>query len=209
MMREAQLATIQIGAANVAGKMIGELRLRTNTGASIVGIQRGEENIINPGPDEELRAGDEVLLLGLSSDLRPAVLRPLSSDLCPPISVLWTYAAFFPLMIALGNGTTCASSLSSPTAGFDVSFPPMISVNAMSAASIPGGTTISGRWPRVSCRTRRETTFTSSSVEGITLEAAATRLAFIETSQTLRLAKGCHPSRPLSALRMIRSKESR
>ena len=65
MMREAQLATIHIGeSANVTGKMIGELRLRTNTGASIVGIQRGEENIINPGPDEELRAGDEVLLLG-------------------------------------------------------------------------------------------------------------------------------------------------
>jgi K+:H+ antiporter len=83
MMREAQLATIQIGqSANVAGKMIGELRLRTNTGASIVGIQRGEENIINPGPDEELRAGDEVLLLGSQEHLDSA--RKLLSHRGPP-----------------------------------------------------------------------------------------------------------------------------
>ena len=54
MMRDAQIATIRIDkAASVAGKLIGELRLRTNTGASIVGIQRGDESIINPGPDEE------------------------------------------------------------------------------------------------------------------------------------------------------------
>ena len=44
MMREAQIATIRIGkATSVAGKLIGELRLRTNTGASIVGIQRDGE----------------------------------------------------------------------------------------------------------------------------------------------------------------------
>ena len=73
MMRDAQIATIRIGkAASVAGKLIGELRLRTNTGASIVGIQRGDENIINPGPDEELRADDEVLLLGSEAQLDAA-----------------------------------------------------------------------------------------------------------------------------------------
>ena len=73
MMREAQLGSIQIGeSANVAGKMIGEIRVRTNTGASIVGIQRGKENIINPGPDEELCAGDEVLLLGSEEHLNSA-----------------------------------------------------------------------------------------------------------------------------------------
>jgi uncharacterized protein with PhoU and TrkA domain len=81
MMREAQLATIHIGeSATVTGKMIGELRLRTNTGASIVGIQRGQENIINPGPDEELRAGDEVLLLGSQQHLDSA--RKLLSHGC-------------------------------------------------------------------------------------------------------------------------------
>ena len=73
MMRDAQIATIRIGkAASVAGKLIGELRLRTNTGASIVGIQRGDENLINPGPDEELRADDEVLLLGSEAQLDAA-----------------------------------------------------------------------------------------------------------------------------------------
>ena len=73
MMRDAQIATIRIGkAASVAGKLIGELRLRTNTGASIVGIQRGGESIINPGPDEELRADDEVLLLGSETHLDAA-----------------------------------------------------------------------------------------------------------------------------------------
>jgi len=73
MMRDAQIATIRIGkAAGVAGKLIGELRLRTNTGASIVGIQRGAESIINPGPDEELRTDDEVLLLGSEAQLDAA-----------------------------------------------------------------------------------------------------------------------------------------
>ena len=73
MMRDAQMATIRIGeSASVAGKMIGEFRLRTNTGASIVGIQRDGESIINPGPDEELRAGDEVLLLGSQAHLDSA-----------------------------------------------------------------------------------------------------------------------------------------
>ena len=73
MMREAQIATIRIDkAASVAGKLIGELRLRTNTGASIVGIQRDDENLINPGPDEELRVDDEVLLLGSGAQLDAA-----------------------------------------------------------------------------------------------------------------------------------------
>jgi monovalent cation:H+ antiporter-2, CPA2 family len=73
MMRDAQIATIRIGkAASVAGKLIGELRLRTNTGASIVGIQRDDESLINPGPDEELRAEDEVLLLGSEAQLDAA-----------------------------------------------------------------------------------------------------------------------------------------
>ena len=73
MMRDAQIATIRIGkAASVAGKLIGELRLRTNTGASIVGIQRDDESLINPGPDEELRVDDEVLLLGSEAQLDAA-----------------------------------------------------------------------------------------------------------------------------------------
>ena len=64
--------------APAAGKLIGELELRTRTGASIVGIERnGGERIINPGPDEELQSGDQVLLLGTRAQLDSA--KPLFS----------------------------------------------------------------------------------------------------------------------------------
>ena len=56
---------------HAAGRLIGELAWRTRTGVSIVGIQRDGANI-NPGPDEELRAGDEVLLLGSQMSLKSA-----------------------------------------------------------------------------------------------------------------------------------------
>jgi CPA2 family monovalent cation:H+ antiporter-2 len=56
----------------VAGKLIGELRLRSETGASVVGIERDGSSVLNPGPDEELRPGDSVLLLGSSEQLRAA-----------------------------------------------------------------------------------------------------------------------------------------
>jgi CPA2 family monovalent cation:H+ antiporter-2 len=73
ILREASLVTVPLTeAAAATGKLIGELRLRTKTGASIVGIQRDGTSIINPGPDEELRAGDEVLLLGSEEHLQSA-----------------------------------------------------------------------------------------------------------------------------------------
>jgi len=55
-----------------AGKRIHEIQLRTQTGASIVGIERHGANLINPGPDEELQAGDQVLLLGNRAQLDSA-----------------------------------------------------------------------------------------------------------------------------------------
>jgi CPA2 family monovalent cation:H+ antiporter-2 len=65
MLRDANLETLTVAAtAPAAGKLIRELRLRTVTGASIVGIERNSASIINPGPDEELQADDQVLLLG-------------------------------------------------------------------------------------------------------------------------------------------------
>lgn len=73
LLREANLETLQIAANSVgAGKLIRELALRAQTGASIVGIERPGEKIINPGPDEELRAGDSVLLLGSRAQLEAA-----------------------------------------------------------------------------------------------------------------------------------------
>ncbi|MDX1951884.1 MAG: cation:proton antiporter [Verrucomicrobiota bacterium] len=76
ILREAKLETLHVEpGALVAGKLIREVQLRTRTGASVVGIQRPTSNIINPGPDEELLAGDEVLLLGREEQLESA--RPL------------------------------------------------------------------------------------------------------------------------------------
>ncbi len=73
LMREAELNLVTIAAASpAAGKLIGELGLRTATGASIVGIERTGENVVNPGPDEELRAEDRVLLLGTRTQLEAA-----------------------------------------------------------------------------------------------------------------------------------------
>ena len=65
LLREAQLDTITVSPTSpAAGKVIAELKLRTLTGASIVGIERAGENVINPGIDEEIRAGDSILLIG-------------------------------------------------------------------------------------------------------------------------------------------------
>jgi CPA2 family monovalent cation:H+ antiporter-2 len=65
LLQHAHLRTLPIGADSpAAGKLIRELRLRTVTGASVVGIDRNGHSVINPGPDEELQCGDQVLLLG-------------------------------------------------------------------------------------------------------------------------------------------------
>ena len=73
MMRDAKLQTILLAPASpVSGKLIGEIELRKITGASIVGIEREGENVINPGPDEELKDGDRVLLLGNRDQLSAA-----------------------------------------------------------------------------------------------------------------------------------------
>jgi CPA2 family monovalent cation:H+ antiporter-2 len=73
LLREAHLEAGEISKSSpAAGKLIHELKLRTETGASIVGIERNGQNIINPGPDEELIPGDRILLLGSPSQLEAA-----------------------------------------------------------------------------------------------------------------------------------------
>lgn len=73
LLREADLEAVTLGADSPGvGKLIRELALRTRTGASIVGIERGGTNIINPGADEELQVGDQVLLLGTRDQLNAA-----------------------------------------------------------------------------------------------------------------------------------------
>ena len=73
LLREARLETVEVQPGTpAAGKMIAELRVRTQTGASIVGIERDGTSIVNPGPYEELESGDQVLLIGSEDQLQAA-----------------------------------------------------------------------------------------------------------------------------------------
>jgi CPA2 family monovalent cation:H+ antiporter-2 len=73
LLRDATLVTLTIPSGSPsAGKLIATLKLRTVSGASIVGIERDGESIINPGVSEEIRAGDSVLLLGSETQIEKA-----------------------------------------------------------------------------------------------------------------------------------------
>jgi CPA2 family monovalent cation:H+ antiporter-2 len=70
---QAQMETVLIGPESPAtGRLIRELALRSQTGASIVAIEREGRQTINPGPDEELHAGERVLLIGTVEQLNAA-----------------------------------------------------------------------------------------------------------------------------------------
>ncbi len=86
VLRDAKVATVAITPGSPAvGRMIRESALRTRTGASIVGIERHGANILNPGADEELLAGDHVVLLGGPEQLRAAeALLGRSGEAPPP-----------------------------------------------------------------------------------------------------------------------------
>ncbi len=70
ILREASLETITLPKGSpAAGLLIRELQLRTKTGASVVGIQRDGTSLVNPGPDDDLQPGDQVLLIGTRAHL--------------------------------------------------------------------------------------------------------------------------------------------
>lgn len=73
VLREAALEHVLITPeSTAAGKLIRELGIRAASGASIVAIERATGNIINPSPDEEVKEGDELLLLGTKAQLQAA-----------------------------------------------------------------------------------------------------------------------------------------
>ncbi|HUS35087.1 MAG TPA: cation:proton antiporter [Verrucomicrobiae bacterium] len=73
LLKEARIETVRIGPGSPAkGKLISELGLRSRTGASIVAIERNGSTVVNPGPDEEIGEGDQILLLGRSEHLQAA-----------------------------------------------------------------------------------------------------------------------------------------
>ena len=61
----ASTETIIIGSdSGAAGKTIGDLRLRSKTGATIIAVVRDGQTDINPGPELRLRTEDVLVLLG-------------------------------------------------------------------------------------------------------------------------------------------------
>ena len=73
LLKEARIESMVLGAESPAcGRLIRELAVRTQTGASIVALGRGRTNLINPGPDEELQAGDQLVVLGAPAQLEAA-----------------------------------------------------------------------------------------------------------------------------------------
>jgi monovalent cation:H+ antiporter-2, CPA2 family len=73
MLTQADLRVVQVAPDwAAAGKRIKELRLRSRSGANIVGRERDGQSLINPAAEEEILAGDKVLLLGNQAQLEAA-----------------------------------------------------------------------------------------------------------------------------------------
>lgn len=72
LLRDADMDVVVIGPGPAAGKRVRDLAMRSRTGASIVAIERAGHTTVNPGPDELLRVGDQVLLLGAAGQLTDA-----------------------------------------------------------------------------------------------------------------------------------------
>jgi CPA2 family monovalent cation:H+ antiporter-2 len=64
-----QAAVIRPG-SSLAGHELRALHLRSRTGATVVGIERDQVKITNPGPHERLQAGDRLYLLGDPDQIR-------------------------------------------------------------------------------------------------------------------------------------------
>lgn len=73
MLSRADLDRIRIDETSPAArKLLSELQLRTQSGASVVAIERADTSIINPGPAEELLPGDTLMLIGTAEQIRLA-----------------------------------------------------------------------------------------------------------------------------------------
>ncbi|MCX7613089.1 MAG: cation:proton antiporter [Caldimicrobium sp.] len=57
----------------LVGLTLRRLNLRAKSGASLIAIQRGEEVLLNPHPDETFREGDLLVLMGGEAELRKAI----------------------------------------------------------------------------------------------------------------------------------------
>jgi monovalent cation:H+ antiporter-2, CPA2 family len=64
------LETYVLPAGSLSEKTLAELQIAKATGVRIVGIRRGDAQIINPGGNEALQAGDSLLVVGTLQELR-------------------------------------------------------------------------------------------------------------------------------------------
>ena len=64
------LQTHAVPAGPHAGKTLAQLQIARETGARVVGIQRGDVKIINPDGNQPLHAGDSLLVVGTLDELR-------------------------------------------------------------------------------------------------------------------------------------------
>lgn len=55
------------------GRTIGDTQLRSETGCSVIAIVRGDTTIPAPGPEDELREGDTVVVVGTAEGLEKAI----------------------------------------------------------------------------------------------------------------------------------------
>lgn len=55
---------------NLTGKCIGDLQIRTRTGATLIAISRQGKNVINPPPSFTFQEGDILVIIGESDHLR-------------------------------------------------------------------------------------------------------------------------------------------
>lgn len=82
-----KISTLKVQKGSLAaGKCLTELELRKRFRVSILAIRRGEELVLNPGGEDILNAGDDIIVTGQMEciiDIIP-LLRPVSDDiLCP------------------------------------------------------------------------------------------------------------------------------
>jgi len=61
-----------VGASDLVGKTLAESGLRTRTGALVLSISRGSDNIASPDPQFELAAGDVLVVVGQPGQLEAA-----------------------------------------------------------------------------------------------------------------------------------------
>jgi len=71
---ELLVETIQVpGTSSFAGVSIADTQLRNRSGASILGIRRGEKHWVNPDPQEKIEEGDFLILSGTKEQLKNAI----------------------------------------------------------------------------------------------------------------------------------------